>query len=96
MPDSLTFDKAAVACISRYGMGASVRAGLTLGRSAAVLGLGIIGQFSLRCMIAAGMSPVVGIDEVKMRDAAMAAGADFVIDLKAGDVKQQLAAFLGT
>jgi 2-desacetyl-2-hydroxyethyl bacteriochlorophyllide A dehydrogenase len=97
MPDSLTFDRAAVACISRYGMGASVRAGLTLGRSAAVLGLGIIGQFSLRCMIAAGMSPVVGIDEVKMRrDAAMAAGADFVIDPKAGDVKQQLAAFLGT
>ena len=40
MPDSLSFEKASVACISRYGMGASVRAGLTLGRSAAVLGLG--------------------------------------------------------
>ncbi|VTU02258.1 theronine dehydrogenase-like zn-dependent dehydrogenase : Theronine dehydrogenase-like Zn-dependent dehydrogenase OS=Opitutaceae bacterium TAV1 GN=OpiT1DRAFT_02295 PE=4 SV=1: ADH_zinc_N [Gemmataceae bacterium] len=95
MPDALTFDKAAVACISRYGMGASVRAGLTLGRSGAVLGLGIIGQFSLRCMMAAGMSPVVGIDAVKMRrDAALAAGADHVIDPTAGDVKQQLAAYL--
>ena len=96
LPDSLSFEKASIACISRYGMGASVRAGLTLGRSAAVLGLGIIGQFSLRCLQAAGASPVVGIDAVKMRrDAALAAGADFVIDSTAGDVKQQLHAVLG-
>jgi 2-desacetyl-2-hydroxyethyl bacteriochlorophyllide A dehydrogenase len=97
MPENLSFEKAAVAVISRYGMGASIRAGLTLGRSAAVLGLGIIGQFSLRCLIAAGASPVIGIDEVPMRrEAAMAAGADFCIDPKAGDVRQQLAAYLGT
>ena len=96
LPDNLSFEKASIACISRYGMGASVRAGLTLGRSAAVLGLGIIGQFSLRCLQAAGASPVVGIDAVKMRrDAALAAGADFVIDPAAGDVKAQLAAVLG-
>jgi 2-desacetyl-2-hydroxyethyl bacteriochlorophyllide A dehydrogenase len=95
MPDNLSFEKAAIACISRYGLGASIRAGLTLGRSAAVLGLGIIGQFALRCLIAAGASPVVGIDAVKMRrDAALAAGADFCIDPTAGDVKEQLAKFL--
>ena len=57
MPENLSFEKAAVACIARYGLGASVRAGLTLGRSAAVLGLGIIGQFALRCLLAAGASP---------------------------------------
>ena len=97
MPDNLSFEKGSIACISRYGLGASIRAGLTLGRSAAVLGLGIIGQFSLRCLIAAGASPVVGIDAVKMRrDAALAAGADFAIDPNAGDVKKQLADFLGT
>src|SRR5947209_13301707 len=97
MPDNLSFEKAAAAVIARYGLGASVRAGITLGRSAAVLGLGIIGQFSLRCLIAAGASPVVGIDGVKMRrDAALAAGADFVIDPNAGDVKQNLSAYLGT
>jgi len=95
MPDNLSFEKAAIACISRYGLGASIRAGLTLGRSAAVLGLGIIGQFALRCLIAAGASPVVGIDAVKMRrDAAMAAGADFCIDPTAGDAKEQLSKFL--
>jgi 2-desacetyl-2-hydroxyethyl bacteriochlorophyllide A dehydrogenase len=97
MPDDLSFEKAAVACIARYGLGASIRAGLTLGRSAAVLGLGIIGQFASRCLMAAGASPVVGIDEVAMRrDAVKAAGIDHVIDPKAGDVKQQLAAALGT
>jgi 2-desacetyl-2-hydroxyethyl bacteriochlorophyllide A dehydrogenase len=97
MPDNLEFDKAAVAVIARYGLGAAVRAGLTLGRSAAVLGLGIIGQFAMRCLVCAGASPVVGIDAVKMRrDAALAAGADYCIDPTAGDVKQQLNNYLGT
>ncbi len=97
MPDTLSFEKGAIACISRYGMGVSVRAGITVGRSAAVLGLGIIGQFSLRCLLAAGAGPVVGIDAVPMRRAAaLAAGADHVIDPNAGDVRDQLRAYLGT
>src|SRR5215831_3000780 len=88
LPDNLDFEKAALACIARYGMGASVRAGLTLARSAAVLGLGVIGQFALRCLIAAGAHPVVGIDAVAMRrDAAKAAGADHVLDHGAGDAR---------
>jgi 2-desacetyl-2-hydroxyethyl bacteriochlorophyllide A dehydrogenase len=97
MPEKLTFDRAAVACIARYGLGAAVRTGITLGKSAAVLGQGIIGQFALRCLMAAGASPVVGIDAVTMRrDAALAAGADHVIDPTAGDAKQQLNDYLGT
>jgi 2-desacetyl-2-hydroxyethyl bacteriochlorophyllide A dehydrogenase len=92
MPDHLDMEKASVACVARFGMGAAIRAGLTLGRSAAVLGLGVIGQFALRCLIAAGANPVVGIDAVAMRRAAArAAGADHVIDPTAGDVGEQLA-----
>ncbi len=95
MPPGLDFEKAALACVARYGLGASIRAGLTLGRSAAVLGLGVIGQFALRCLIAAGAQPVVGIDAVAMRrQAVRAAGADHVIDPAAGDTRQQLADFL--
>jgi 2-desacetyl-2-hydroxyethyl bacteriochlorophyllide A dehydrogenase len=95
MPANLSFEKAALACISRYGLGGVLRAGLTLGRSVAVLGQGIIGQFALRCALAAGCNPVVGIDSVAMRrEAAKAAGADHVIDPSAGDAKQQLQAFL--
>src|SRR5581483_11706480 len=89
--------KAAVACIARYGMGASIRAGITLGRSAAVLGLGVIGQFALRCLLAAGAHPVIGVDGVPMRrQAALAAGADHVIDPGAGDAREQLSQYLGT
>ncbi len=95
LPDGLDFDRAAVACIARYGLGAPVRAGLTLGRSAAVLGLGIIGQFALRALIAAGASPVVGIDAVPMRRAAaLTAGADAALDPAAGPVRDQLSAVL--
>src|SRR5438477_4322213 len=90
MPVKLDAEKAAWACIARYGFGASVRAGITLGRSAAVLGLGAIGQFALRCLIAAGANPVTGIDAVAMRrQAALAAGADHVIDPTTADVKEQ-------
>jgi 2-desacetyl-2-hydroxyethyl bacteriochlorophyllide A dehydrogenase len=96
LPEGLDAEKASVACIARYGLGAAVRAGLTLGRSAAVLGLGIIGQFALRSLLAAGAHPVVGIDAVGMRrQAALAAGADHVLDPSAGDVRQQLSDALG-
>ncbi len=96
LPPGLEADKAALACIARYGLGASIRAGITLGRSAAVLGLGIIGQFSLRCLLAAGASPVIGIDSVRMRrQAALAAGAAHVLDAAAADLRVQLDALLG-
>src|SRR5947209_2071174 len=96
MPDKLDFDKASVACIARYGLGASVRAGLTLGRSAAVLGLGVIGQFALRCLMAAGANPVVGIDAVRMRrEAALAAGAEHVIEPGTDGGRAELGRFLG-
>jgi 2-desacetyl-2-hydroxyethyl bacteriochlorophyllide A dehydrogenase len=96
LPAGLDPEKAAVACVARYGLGAAIRAGLTLGRSAAVLGLGVIGQFALRSLLAAGAHPVVGIDAVAMRRAAArAAGADHVLDPGAGDARAQLARFLG-
>jgi 2-desacetyl-2-hydroxyethyl bacteriochlorophyllide A dehydrogenase len=96
LPDDLDFEKAALACILRYGMGASIRAGLTLGRSFAVLGLGMIGQAVLRCAMAAGASPVIGIDSVKMRRAAaMAAGADLALDPNDANMKAKMNDFLG-
>jgi 2-desacetyl-2-hydroxyethyl bacteriochlorophyllide A dehydrogenase len=95
LPEGLDFEKAACACVARFGMGAAIRAGLTLGRSVAVLGLGVIGQFALRTFLAAGAHPVVGCDAVVMRrQAARAAGADAVIDPAAGEPRQQLANLL--
>jgi 2-desacetyl-2-hydroxyethyl bacteriochlorophyllide A dehydrogenase len=95
MPEGLDAEKAAWACIARYGMGASIRAGLTLGRSAVVVGLGAIGQFTLRCLLAAGAHPVVGVDSVRMRrTAALAAGASHVIDPTAAEVGEQVRQYL--
>jgi 2-desacetyl-2-hydroxyethyl bacteriochlorophyllide A dehydrogenase len=96
LPEGMDAERAAVACVARYGLGAAIRCGITLGRSAAVLGLGVIGQFALRSFLAAGAYPVVGIDAVAMRRrAALAAGAHHVIDPAAGEVRQQLSALLG-
>src|SRR5262245_2308600 len=97
LPEGLDAEKASLACILRYGLGASIRAGLTLGRSAAVLGLGLIGQGALRCLMAAGAAPVIGIDAVKMRrESALAAGADLALDPSDADYRVKMNAFLGT
>jgi 2-desacetyl-2-hydroxyethyl bacteriochlorophyllide A dehydrogenase len=97
LPDGLPFDRAAWACIARYGLGGAIRCGLTLGRSVAVLGLGVIGQFALRSMVAAGACPVVGIDAVAMRRrAALVGGADLTIDPTVGDLSEQLWEAIGT
>jgi len=97
LPDGLEAESAAWACVARYGLGAAIRAGITLGRSAAVLGLGVIGQFALRSLLAAGAHPVVGIDSVRMRrDAARAAGCAHTIDPAAADAREELRRFLGT
>jgi 2-desacetyl-2-hydroxyethyl bacteriochlorophyllide A dehydrogenase len=96
MPADLDFEKAALACILRYGMGASIRAGITLCRSYAVLGLGMIGQSALRCALAAGANPVVGIDSVAMRrEAALKAGADLALDPNDPEFRQKFRDFLG-
>jgi 2-desacetyl-2-hydroxyethyl bacteriochlorophyllide A dehydrogenase len=97
LPEGMDAERAALACIARYGFGAAVRVGICLGKSATVLGLGIIGQFALRALRAAGAHPVIGVDEVPIRrEAALAAGADHVIDPKAGDTKAQLHEWLGS
>lgn len=95
MPDTLSFDRAAVACVARYGLGASIRVGITLGRSAAVMGLGVIGQFALRCLLAAGASPVIGIDNVAMRRAVVEQIGALAIDPTVGDVREQLEKLIG-
>jgi 2-desacetyl-2-hydroxyethyl bacteriochlorophyllide A dehydrogenase len=96
LPRGARAETAAWACIARYGLGAAIRPGVTLGRSAAVLGLGVIGQFALRCLKAAGAYPVIGIDSVAMRRAAaLAGGADAVFHTDLGDLSGQLVNSLG-
>jgi 2-desacetyl-2-hydroxyethyl bacteriochlorophyllide A dehydrogenase len=96
LPQNLDTASAAWACIARYGMGGAIRIGPTLGRATAVLGLGVIGQFALRCLRAAGAFPLVGIDGIAMRrEAALQGGADHVIDPATGDTLDQLRRLIG-
>jgi 2-desacetyl-2-hydroxyethyl bacteriochlorophyllide A dehydrogenase len=97
LPANLDAEPASLAVILRYGMGASIRAGITLGRSAAVMGLGLIGQGALRCLRTAGAHPVIGIDSVRMRrESAMSAGADLTLDPSDPKFRTHLNDFLGT
>ncbi len=79
---------AACAVLTRFPLTALVRCGQVLGQSVAVLGLGMIGQLTLRLFCATGAYPVIGIDPVQRRRAlAQASGYGVVaIDPSAGDV----------
>jgi 2-desacetyl-2-hydroxyethyl bacteriochlorophyllide A dehydrogenase len=97
LPPGLLAESAAWACIARYGLGAAIRTGVTLGRSAAVLGLGVIGQFALRALKAAGAAPVIGIDSIPLRrKAARAGGADADLDANTADLRGQLVSIIGS
>jgi threonine dehydrogenase-like Zn-dependent dehydrogenase len=55
----------ALALITRYPLTVLVRARQILGQSVAVMGLGMIGQITLRLFSAAGAYPLIGIDRWK-------------------------------
>jgi threonine dehydrogenase-like Zn-dependent dehydrogenase len=74
---------------------AVARAEITFGQSVVIVGLGIIGQVTLRLFQAAGSWPIVGVDPVKARrDAALRGGAVLAIDPQVSDVSEQLEARL--
>ena len=97
LPSGLSTEQAAWGCIARYGLGAAIRVGITLGRSAAVLGLGVIGQFALRRSRLPGHTPSLGSmpSPCGARPPAPAV-ADFVIDPAGGDPREGLAQYLGS
>jgi 2-desacetyl-2-hydroxyethyl bacteriochlorophyllide A dehydrogenase len=96
LPTRASAEAASWACVARYGLGAAIRVGQTLGRSVVVLGLGVIGQFALRSFKASGAFPIIGIDAIGMRrEAALLGGADHVLDPAAGEPAEQLAHLLG-
>jgi len=67
--------------MAKTAVTALCRAEVTLAQSVAVVGLGIIGQVTLRLFEAAGAWPIVGLDPVKMRrEAAVRGGAVAGID----------------
>lgn len=68
---------------------ALTRTEVTFTQSVVVVGLGIIGQVTLRLFEAAGSWPLVGIDPVAFRrEAALRGGARAALDPNAGDLRE--------
>jgi len=77
--DSVSFQQAALAFITSFPMAAIRKTRLEIGESAIVMGLGLLGQFAVKLLKAAGAVPVIAVDPVEeRRKDALAAGADYV------------------
>ena len=95
VPGGLPSASAAFACVGRSGWGAAARVGTTMGRSVLVLGLGVIGQFSLRTFVAAGARPVIGLDRhAPRRELATRGGATATLDPSSSSVEHDLSGLL--
>ena len=87
---------AALALITRFPLTALVRAEQMLGQSVAVMGLGTIGQITLRLFSAAGAYPLIGIDPIQQRRVVAERTAGVVtVDPTDIDLKQALRAVNG-
>ena len=81
MDDGVSFQQAALTFITSFPLAAIRKTRLEIGESAIVMGLGLLGQFAVRLLKAAGAVPVIAVDPVKeRREEALSGGADFAFD----------------
>ncbi len=79
--DNITFAQAALLLISTFSMAAIRKCRFEVGEAAMVMGLGILGQFAIRILHAAGAAPLIAVDPVaKRRGEALNGGADYALD----------------
>jgi 2-desacetyl-2-hydroxyethyl bacteriochlorophyllide A dehydrogenase len=91
--DTVPPQVAALALIARYPFTALVRAEQVLGQSVAVMGLGTIGQITLRLFSAAGAYPLIGIDPLPVRRSVAERTPGVVtVNPEAGDLRESLRA----
>ena len=79
--DDISFAHASFVHIATFPMAAIRKCKLEMGESAMVMGLGILGQFAIRMLHAAGAAPIIAVDPVaKRREEAIKGGADYAFD----------------
>lgn len=81
IPEGMSFALAAEVFIATFPMAAIRKCRVEAGEPALVMGLGILGQYAVRLLRAAGAVPIIAVDpiESKRRDA-LAGGADYALD----------------
>ena len=81
IPDSISFEEAALWHIGTFPIAAIRKCGLEFGESAIVMGQGVLGQFAVVYLKAAGAVPVIAADPVpEKREQALKLGADYAFD----------------
>jgi len=91
IPDGVSSEHAAWASLAVTTQWALRRAGFAFGETAAVVGLGLLGQLLVRYLRIAGARRIVAIDTDAHRLAlATAGGADEVVSLQVGDAPEDL------
>lgn len=79
--DSIPFEEAALWHISTFPLAAIRKCGLQIGESAIVMGVGILGIFGIKQLVAAGAAPVIAVDpNPEKRKLALSIGADYAFD----------------
>lgn len=92
IPDGVTFEAAAASLISVTAQQGVRRAEVVLGETAAVIGLGIIGQFVVRYLGLMGLRRIIAVDTREDRLAmAVTGGATHRVDAKASDLRGEIA-----
>jgi threonine dehydrogenase-like Zn-dependent dehydrogenase len=95
LPEDGPAHRLVLARMAKTAITALCRAEVTVAQSVVVLGLGIIGQVTLRLFEASGSWPIIGIDPVQMRrEAALRGGAVAAIHPESGNLTAALREFL--
>lgn len=93
IPEGVSLEEAALAFIATFPLGAIRKTKPELGESALVMGLGILGIFSVQLLKAAGVYPVIAADPVEeRRKLALQFGADVALDPMDPDFCKQVLA----
>lgn len=79
--DTISFQEAALSFISAFSLAAIRKTRVEIGESAIVMGLGLLGQLSVKLLKTAGAVPIIAVDPVESRrKEALLNGADYAFD----------------
>lgn len=89
--DSIDSLEAAFVVIATMGLGGVRKLELELGESAMVMGLGLLGMFSVQFLARSGANPLIAVDlNPERRELALKLGADYALDPSAEDFVEQV------
>ncbi|MBQ9802111.1 MAG: zinc-binding alcohol dehydrogenase [Clostridia bacterium] len=81
IPDGISFSLAAQVFVATFPMAAIRKCRVEAGEPVLVMGLGLLGQYAVALLRAAGAVPIVAVDPVaSRREQALAGGADYAFD----------------